>query len=333
MEFEVQEPDFWKDAKRAAKIQKEMAELSQELDFWQGIEAELKELEELSKLSQKDEDLKAEIEEKLRDLEKGVKKEEIKIFLSGKYDRGDATITIYSGAGGQDAEDWTAMLLRMYQRYSEGRDWKVKILHQHFGEPGGFDGRIGIKNVTIEVEGKYAYGFLKNETGVHRLVRVSSFSAQKLRHTSFALVEVLPVIEEPKEIEVDPDDLKFDTFRASGPGGQYVNRRESAVRVTHLPTKISVACQGERLQGKNKEKALKLLYSKLLALKIKEKKEELAEVRGQIISAEWGSQIRSYVLHPYKMVKDHRTDVEVADIEGVLDGDLDKFIEAELKSR
>lgn len=340
-EFEVQEPDFWKDTDRAAGVQKEMSDLTREINFWEGVENEIKELDELNKLGGQDEKLEKEIEKKVDDLEKKIKKEEIKIFLSGKYDRGDATLTIYSGAGGQDAGDWAAMLLRMYQRYCENRGWGVKILHEHFGEPGGPEGRIGIKNVTMEIEAKYAYGYLKNETGVHRLVRVSPFSAQKLRHTSFALVEVLPVIsaqggpasggEAPKEIEIDPKDLKFDTFRASGPGGQNVNRRETAVRVTHLPTKISVACQNERLQGKNKERAIKLLYSKLLALKIREKKDELVEVRGEILSAEWGSQIRSYVLHPYQMVKDHRTGEETSDINNVLDGDLDKFIEAELR--
>lgn len=310
-----------------------MNDLSEEIKLWDGIESETKELGELNKLGGGDEKLTAEITQKIDDLEKKIKKEEIKIFLSGKYDRGDATLTIYSGAGGQDAEDWVAMLLRMYQRYCASRGYITKILHEHFGEPGGPEGRIGIKNVTLEIKGKYAYGYLKNETGVHRLVRISPFSAQKLRHTSFALVEVLPVIEEPKEIEIDPKDLKFDTFRASGPGGQYVNRRETACRVTHIPTKISVACQSERLQGSNKETALKLLYSKLLALKIKEKKEELADLRGEIVSAEWGNQIRSYVLHPYQMVKDHRTEAETSDIEGVLDGDLDKFIEAELRIR
>ena len=324
------EPDFWKNAEEAAKIQKELSDLVEEGDFWGEIEKELKVLKELEELSSKDDDLKEEIDGKIKDLDKKIKKEELNIFLSGKYDKGDATLTIYSGAGGQDAEDWATMLFRMYKKYCENRNWKVKIIHQHFGESGGPEGRIGIKNATIEVEGKYAYGYLKNETGVHRLVRVSPFSAQKLRHTSFALIEVLPIIEEAKEIEINPEELQFDTFRSSGPGGQNVNRRESAVRVTHIPTGISIACQSERLQKQNRETALKLLYSKLLALKIREKKDELAEVRGEIVSAEWGNQIRSYVLHPYQMVKDHRTEFETSDVNGVLDGQLEEFIEAEL---
>jgi len=324
------EPDFWKNAEEAAKIQKELSDLSEEESFWREAEKELKELEELEELSRKDDDLKGEIEEKIKDLDKKIKKEELNIFLSGKYDKGDATLTIYSGAGGQDAEDWATMLFRMYKKYCENRGWKVKIIDQRFGESGGPEGRIGTKNVTIEVEGKYAYGYLKNETGVHRLVRVSPFSAQNLRHTSFALVEVLPIIEEAKEIEINPEELSFDTFRSSGPGGQNVNRRESAVRVTHVPTGISIACQSERLQKQNKETALKLLYSKLLALKVREKKDELAGVRGEIVSAEWGNQIRSYVLHPYQMVKDHRTEFETSDVNGVLDGQLEEFIEAQL---
>lgn len=308
-----------------------MSEAVEEAKFWEGIGAELKDLSELKKISANDGDLQSEIEEKFEKLDKKIREEEIEIFLSGKYDKGNATLTIYSGAGGQDAEDWATMLLRMYQRYCESRNWGFKVLNQHFGESGGPEGRIGTKNVTMEVEGKYAYGYLRNETGVHRLVRVSPFSAQKLRHTSFALVEVLPFIEEVKEIDINPEELEFDLFRSSGPGGQNVNRRESAVRVTHISTGISVACQSERLQKQNRETALKLLYSKLLALKIKEKKDELAGVRGEIVSAEWGNQIRSYVLHPYKLVKDHRTDFETSDVESVLDGQLNNFIEAELK--
>ena len=241
-------------------------------------------------------------------------------------------LSIFAGAGGQDAQDWSSMLLRMYQRYCESKAWKTKVLQQSFGESGP-EGRVGTKSVTLEIKGSYSYGFLKRESGVHRLVRISPFSAQSLRHTSFSLVEVLPEVSESEEIEIKPEDLKIDTFRASGPGGQYVNRRETAVRITHLPSKITVACQSERLQGLNKDKAMKLLYAKLYQLKEKEKAKELAKIKGKPVLIEWGSQIRSYVLHPYKLVKDLRTGVEISDVEGVLDGKLDQFIEAEIKQK
>jgi len=251
--------------------------------------------------------------------------------LSGKYDKNDAVLEISAGAGGNDAQDWATMLLRMYQRYCQKKGFQTKIIHQSFGEGVGPEGRIGTKNVILEIKGKYAYGILKRETGVHRLVRQSPFSAKKLRHTSFALVEVLPIIDKEKEIKIKQEDLRIDFFRASGPGGQYVNRRESAVRIVHLPTKITVSCQSERLQGLNKEKALRILYSKLERLKEEEKKKELNKVRGDFVSASWGNQIRSYVLYPYKLVKDLRTGIEISEVDNVLDGELDEFIESEIK--
>ena len=241
---------------------------------------------------------------------------------------------IFSGAGGIDAQDWATMLLRMFERYCERKTFQVKVIHQSFGEGGGPEGRIGTKSATLEIKGSYAYGFLKNESGVHRLVRQSPFSAKKLRHTSFVLVEVLPEVgrKEQEEIKIKPEDLRLDTFRSSGPGGQYVNKRESAVRITHLPTGTTISSQSERLQGLNKDKAMKVLYAKLYQLKEAERKKELKEIKGKTVSASWGNQIRSYVLHPYKLVKDLRTGVETSDVEEVLDGDLDKFIEKEIRN-
>lgn len=306
----MQDPDLWKDKRRATELTQELSLLQMEIhDFNKLIEETDPEV-----------------------LAKKIKEKEFQVFLSGKYDNGTALLSIYAGAGGQDAQDWAAILLRMYLRYSDRRGWKAKILHQSFGEPGPA-GRIGIKSATIEMRGHYAYGFLKKETGVHRLVRISPFSAQSLRHTSFALIEALPEIssQEEKALEVKADELKVDVYKSSGPGGQNVNKRMTAVRVTHLPTKITVASQSERFQAQNKEQAMKLLYAKLYQLKEEAKAKELAQVKGKPVSIEWGNQIRSYVLHPYKMVKDLRTNIETSDTGGVLDGDIDQFIEAELK--
>ena len=304
------QPDFWKNKDKAVEVSQELSELHQEI----------KEFEDLKK--EKDPVV----------LARKIKQKEKQVFFTGKYDKGTALLSIVAGAGGQDAQDWASILLRMYQRYGERKGFKVKILHQSFGE-GVAEGRVGTKSVTLEIKGTYAFGLLKKENGVHRLVRISPFSAQSLRHTSFSLVEVLPEISltEEAELHIKPEDLKIDTFRASGPGGQYVNRRETAVRITHLPTKTVVSCQSERLQGQNKDKAMKMLYAKLYQIKEKEKEKELARLKGKQVLIEWGSQIRSYVLHPYKLVKDLRTLIETSDVEGVLDGKLDEFIEAEIK--
>lgn len=268
----------------------------------------------------------------LDEFERKLKQKELEVFLGERYDKGNAILSIMAGAGGQDSQDWATMLLRMYQRYCERKGLKARILDQSFGEPGGPEARIGTKSATLEIKGKYAFGFLKKETGVHRLVRISPFSAQKLRHTSFALVEILPEIKGKKEIEINSADLKIEFYRASGPGGQYVNKRETAVRITHLPTGAQVACQSERTQGDNREIAMDLLSAKLLKLLEERKEKELSKLKGQKISASWGNQIRSYVLHPYKMVKDLRTDLESSNPEAVLDGDLDRFIEEEIKT-
>ncbi len=245
--------------------------------------------------------------------------------MKDKYDKRNAILSIYAGAGGIDAQDWVEMLLRMYLKYSQGRNWPAQVLQIKEGKG------AGLKNVTLIIEAPYAYGHLKGEAGVHRLVRLSPFNADHLRHTSFALVEVLPELAEIKEIVIKPEDLRIDTYRASGPGGQYVNKTESAVRITHLPTGLVAACQNERLQGTNKKKAMSLLYSKLHQYLLKSKEKEKSKLKDQSVAIEWGSQIRSYVLHPYKMVKDHRTGVKSGDPEAVLDGRLNKFLEAEIK--
>lgn len=270
---------------------------------------------------------------KIEDFGRRLRQKELQVFLSGKYDRGNAILSIYSGAGGQDAQDWTTLLLRMYQRYCERKGFKHEILQQSFGDAGGPEGRIGTKLVSLEIKGRYAYGLLKKETGVHRLVRISPFSSQSLRHTSFALVEILPEIEkeDEKEIEIKPEDLKIDFYNASGPGGQYVNKRQTAVRISHLSTGIVVCCQAERLQGDNRERAMKILKAKLYQLREETKKKEMSEIKGGKVSASWGNQIRSYVLHPYKLVKDLRTDFESKNPDDILDGNLDEFVEAELR--
>jgi len=242
-----------------------------------------------------------------------------------KYDKGDAVLTLFSGAGGDDAEDWTRILFEMYRKYAENRGWNLKILHEHKTSDSG-----GYKNITFEIAGKDVYGILKNESGVHRLVRVSPFSAKKLRHTSFALLEVIPKFVAPEEIEISEKDIKIELSRSSGPGGQNVNKRETAVRVVHLPTNLSAHIDSERSQLQNKQRAIEILKSKLYKQKlIQQEKERQAMRIGQDIENEWGHQIRSYVFHPYKMVKDHRTNVETSDVENVLAGELDQFIEAE----
>lgn len=296
------------------------------------VASEIKDVEELVSISKEDEKLGIELEKKIGEIEKALKKEGFHVFLSGKYDKRKAVLQVFAGAGGQDSQDWATMLLRMYERYGNQKGLETEVLEQSFGEGGGPEGRIGTKQVSLEIRGRYAYGFLKREKGVHRLVRISPFSAKALRHTSFALVEVLPDISEKEaEIKIKPEEIRLETFRSSGPGGQNVNRRESAVRIIHLLTGITVSCQVERSQAQNREKAMKVLIAKLYQLKEAEQEKELKEIKGDFIPASWGNQIRSYVLHPYKMVKDLRTDVETSDADGVLDGNLEKFIEAEIK--
>lgn len=322
---ETENPNFWKNQEKARIVQKEIAELEKEIKTQSDFETEAKNLIELINITvENDESALKKILEKFSALESRFKKHELKIYLGGKYDKNNALLIISSGVGGRDAQDWASMLLRMYQRFCKARDWEVNILHESLGEEGG------VKSVTLEVNGSYAYGYLKNEAGVHRLIRISPFSPNKLRHTSFVALEVLPEIE-AKDVLIRPEDLRVDTFRSSGAGGQNVNKRETAVRITHLPTGIAVAVQTERSQPQNREKAMQFLASKLHVLQLKKEEEELQKTKKIKKSAEWGAQIRSYVLHPYQMVKDHRTNHETSQVEKVLNGDLDEFIEAELK--
>lgn len=329
-----QEKDFWQDPEKAKEIRIELNSLKKEAEKINNFKKEINDLKEIIELSEEKEPLLKELVEKLQILEEKIGIEEKKIFLTAKYDKNSAILTIIAGAGGRDSQDWATLLKRMYERYSQKKGFQVKTLAATYGEGGGPEGRIGIKRVTLEIVGNFAYGFLKKESGVHRLVRISPFSSKSLRHTSFAFVEVLPEMKksETEKIKIEPEFLKIDFFKASGPGGQNVNKRETAVRIIHLPTEVTVSCQSERTQGRNRQLAMKILISKLLQLKEKEKKEKLSEIKPKSVPIEWGNQIRSYILHPYKLVKDLRTGVETVRVDEVLAGSIDQFIVQGLKN-
>ena len=318
------EPGFWVDTKRAQEVGERFGALKHKWETWSNIKDDV-ELVAMMIEEAKEDNLGAH-EAKLIDLERRFNAMELETLFVSEYDRAPAIISIHAGAGGVDAQDWTSMLSRMYLRFFESRGWKANVLSETRGT------EAGTKSITMRVEGEYCYGYLKAEAGVHRLVRLSPFNADALRQTSFALVDVVPELDHDVEgMEIDPKDLRTDTFMAGGHGGQSVNTTYSAVRIVHIPTGITVQCQNERSQQQNKETALKILRGKLLQRTLEQHAHELHALRGEVASAEWGNQIRSYVLHPYQMVKDHRTGVETSDTEGVLNGDLLPFIEAWLR--
>ncbi len=325
LEKQSEDPAIWDDPQSATKLMKKIAALRGRIECWQTLTQRLSDARELSELG--DESMRAELEAEANKLEKQVHQKELNTMLSGKFDRGDALLTINAGAGGTDSQDWAEMLHRMYLRWAEQHGYETEILDMTEGE------EAGIKSVTISVSGRYAYGYLRPEKGVHRLVRLSPFDSNNRRHTSFTQVEVLPQVEDDTEIELDPADLKIETFRAGGAGGQNVQKNDTAVRITHIPSGLVASCQNERSQTQNKENALKVLKGRLLEVRQQEEEAERAKLRGEYQKAEWGSQIRSYVLHPYQMVKDHRTNYEVGNAQSVLDGALDGFIEAYLRSQ
>ena len=319
---------------------KKLSALREEVNEWQRLEQMIQDALELAELG--DETLRHELETELELIAKEIDAREFDLMLSGKYDQGDALLdgrwgigdvhvdarlAIHSGAGGIDAKDWAEMLERMYLRWAESKGFKTEVIDLSEGE------EAGIKSVTISIEGRYAYGYLRGEKGVHRLVRLSPFDASHRRHTSFALVEVLPQIEDDTEIVINPEDIRIDVYRSSGAGGQNVQKNATAIRITHLPTGLVVTCQNERSQTQNRENAMRVLRARLFEIKMQEQAEQIAELRGEYTKAEWGSQIRSYVLHPYQMVKDHRTNYEVGNAQGVLNGALDGFIEAYLRAK
>ena len=327
LEKKTTEVNFWNDSKNSTLTLKRINEIKDKVEKYKFINNELKTLIDLIDLlkQESDVDIEKELHSGTTKLEKDINELEISTLLSGKYDSNNAIVTLHPGAGGTEAQDWVEMLYRMYTRWANSKGFTVEELDYLAGD------EAGIKSVTFLVSGLYAYGYLKGEQGVHRLVRISPFDAGGRRHTSFASVEVLPEISDDTEININPDDLKIDTYRASGAGGQHVNKTSSAVRITHIPTNIVVSCQTERSQFQNKETAMRMLKSKLLHLKEQEHKDTIDELKGVQMDIAWGSQIRSYVFCPYTMVKDHRTNYEVGNVEAVMDGKIDDFMESYLK--
>ncbi|MGH4126179.1 MAG: peptide chain release factor 2 [Clostridium sp.] len=321
-EFKMQETSFWDNIDLAQEIAQKAKAIKDRIDRFDLLISKIEDLDVLIELSAEEEDDSSigEIKIELRDLARDIDRFRIEILLSGKYDINNAILTLHNGAGGNDAQDWTEMLYRMYSRWCEKKGYKIEVLDYQPSD------EAGIKAVTLKITGEFAYGYLKAEKGVHRLVRISPFNANGKRQTSFASCEVLPELTESQDIDIRPDDLRIDTFRSGGAGGQHVNKTESAIRITHIPTGIVVQCQNERSQHSNKQTAMKMLMAKLLDLKERAKKDRIEDLTGDLKDNGWGSQIRSYVFHPYNLVKDHRTNTEMGNVDAVMDGDIDIFI-------
>lgn len=324
---QVNRLDFWNDQQNAIEVSKKLEDLEKEVGEWDEILKDVRDLEELVAVAENENDssIDEDAHKRYEELKKKFEKYEFLVLFSGKYDKKNAILSIHAGTGGVDAQDWASILERMFLRFAEKKNWKVEIIDRTAGN------EAGIKSSTIKFSGRWAYGYLRSENGVHRLVRISPFDAEAMRHTSFALVEVIPELPEAEEIEIKDEDIRIDVFRSSGPGGQGVNTTDSAVRIVHKPTNITVSCQTERSQHQNRETALKILKSKLYKIQEEEREAKEAKLKGEAQKAEWGKQIRSYVMQPYKMVKDHRTNYGTQDVDGVLDGDLDKIVEEYLR--
>ncbi len=322
LEKESARPDFWLDQSRAQDTMRRLVGQKRTVERWRELEKRVADLVELAHLTGEDESLQAEILSETEKVESTLAQLEFQLAFSGEFDERNAILAVHAGAGGTESQDWAEMLMRMYLRWAERRGYQAEVLESTAGE------EAGMKSVLIDIAGEYAYGYLKAEHGVHRLIRLSPFDADHARHTSFALVEVIPEAKTDVDIKIDPEDLKVETFRSSGPGGQHMQKTSSAVRLTHLATGLAVTCQSERSQFRNKEIAMTILRSRLLELELKKRVEEKAKLKGKHIAAGWGNQIRSYILHPYKMVKDHRTDFQASNPDAVLDGELDGFLEA-----
>lgn len=322
----MQEPGFWDDSKKAEEVTKKSKVIKDKIDRFDKLKSQLEDVEVLNDMMEDDDEESAnEIIDTIKTIEAEIDDYNMKILLNGEYDKNNAIVTLHVGVGGTDANDWTEMLLRMYTRWCEQHGYSVETIDLLPGD------EAGIKSVTLKVTGEYAYGYLKAEKGIHRLVRISPYNANGKRQTSFASMEVLPELTKEQDIEIRPEDLKVDTYRSGGAGGQHVNKTDSAVRITHIPTGIVVQCQNERSQFSNRDTAMEMLKSKLVELKERAHKEKIEDLTGELKDMGWGSQIRSYVFHPYSMVKDHRTNVETSNVTAVMDGDIDMFINAFLK--